>query len=62
VRFWTVAGALLGPVGLVWMRFVVGRKHVEPVGTGRRAVNLEQSPAVTEPWPEPIPTGTEVLV
>jgi hypothetical protein len=60
VRFWTVAGVVLGPVGLLWMGFVVGRVLVEPVGTGRRAVNLERSPAVTEPWPEPLPTGTEV--
>ncbi|MHC4816885.1 MAG: hypothetical protein ACYTF8_02320 [Planctomycetota bacterium] len=60
VRFWTVAGALLGPMGLVWMWLVVGRVRVEPVGTGRRAVNLERSPEVAEPWPEPLPTGTEV--
>ena len=60
MRFWTVAGVVLGPMGLVWMWFVVGRVRVEPVGAGRRAVNLEQSPAVAEPWPEPLPTGTEV--
>lgn len=62
VRFWTVAGIMLGPMGLVWMLLVVGRAPVEPVGTGRRAVNLDRSPTAVEPWPEPLPTGTEVLV
>ena len=60
VRFWMVAVFLLGPLGLVWMRFIVGGEAIEPVGGARRAVDLDASPATAEPWPEPLPTGTEV--
>jgi len=60
VRFWTAAVFLLGPLGLVWMRLVLGRESIERIGGARRAVDLEASPATSEPWPEPLPTGTEV--
>jgi len=60
VRLWMAATFLLGPLGLVWMRFVLGRETIEPIGGARRAVDLDASPATAEPWPEPLPTGTEV--
>jgi hypothetical protein len=61
VRFWTVAVLLLGPLGLLWMRLVLPRVPVEPVGQGRRAVNLESSPSASAPWPEPAREGIEVF-
>jgi hypothetical protein len=61
VQFWTTAVLLLGPVGLLWMRFVLPRVPVEAVGGARRAVNLDASPSTAAPWPEPKPLGIEVL-
>lgn len=61
VRFWTAAVLLLGPVGLLWMRFVLPRVPVEVVGGARRAVNLDASPSTSAPWPEPKPLGIEVF-
>ena len=58
--YWTAAVFLLGPFGLVWMRLVLGREAIERIGGARRAVDLEASPATADPWPEPLPTGTEV--
>jgi hypothetical protein len=53
--FWTVAVFLLGPIGALWMRFVLPAVPVETVGGARRAVNLDA------PWPEPKPQGIEVF-
>ena len=50
--FWTAVGVLLGPLGLLWMRLIVGKL---PVVDGR-AVNIE-----SDAWPEPALTGTEVF-
>jgi len=61
VSFWTAAAALLGPLGLLWMRLVLPRVPVEAVGAGRRAVNLERAPAAAEPWPAPAPLATDVF-
>ncbi len=61
VRLWTAAVFLLGPVGLLWMRFVLPRVPVEAVGGARRAVNLDASPSTSAPWPEPKPLGIEVF-
>ncbi|MFI5402369.1 MAG: hypothetical protein ACHQ1G_05480 [Planctomycetota bacterium] len=61
VRFWTAAVFLLGPVGLLWMRFVLPRVPVEAVSGARRAVNLDSSPSTNAPWPEPKPLGIEVF-
>jgi hypothetical protein len=61
VRFWTAAVFLLGPVGLLWMRFVLPRVPVEAVGQARRAVNLDSSPSTDAPWPDPKPLGIEVF-
>jgi hypothetical protein len=61
VLFWTAAVFLLGPLGLLWMRFVLPRVPVEAVGGARRAVNLDASPSTSTPWPEPKPQGIEVF-
>jgi hypothetical protein len=61
VRFWTAAVFLLGPLGLLWMRFVLPRVPVESVGGARRAVNLDASPSTGAPWPDPEPQGIEVF-
>ncbi len=61
VRFWTAAVFLLGPLGFLWMRLVLPRVPVESVGGARRAVNLDASPATSEPWPDPEPQGIEVF-
>ena len=60
-HFWTVVALVLGPLGLVWMRVVVGKTYIAEVGAGERAVNLEETPSNTTPWPEPHATGTEVM-
>ena len=61
VRFWTATIFLLGPVGLLWMRFVLPRVPAEAVGKARRAVDLDASPSTGEPWPEPARDGVEVF-
>jgi hypothetical protein len=61
VHVWTAAVFLLGPVGLLWMRLVLPRLPVEPVGGARRAVHLERSPSSSAPWPEPAREGIEVF-
>jgi len=54
-RAWVALALLLGPLGLLWMRIFVPWVHVEEVAGERRAVNLDA------PWPEPEPTGREIL-
>jgi len=56
IAFWTFAGILLGPLGLLWMHLVIGRVKVETVDGRSYAVNVEEAP-----WPEPAPRGTEVF-
>lgn len=60
-RLWGFACLLLGPIGLLWMRTTLGGHHVERVGAGRRAVNLDSCPETAAPWPAPEPKGTEVF-
>ncbi|MGQ0612596.1 MAG: hypothetical protein ACT4PV_02440 [Planctomycetaceae bacterium] len=60
-RLWTAAVLLLGPLGLLWMRFVLPRVPVAAVGGARRAVDLDASPSSAAPWPDPQPLGIEVI-
>jgi len=60
-RLWTTAVFLLGPIGFLWMRLVLPRVPVEPLGNARRAVDLDASPSADAPWPEPRPEGIEVF-
>jgi hypothetical protein len=62
VLLWTAAGALLGPVGLAWMRLVVPREAVRACGCGaHRAVSVETCGGCGTPWPAPARTGVEVM-
>lgn len=47
-------GALFGPLGLLWLRCVVVRAAVAPVGAGVRSLALATSPSSDEPWPAPV--------
>jgi len=65
VLFWTAVGALLGPMGIVWMWTVVPMSSVvERCSQCRRdrAVHLDACPGCGSAWPEPEPTGVEVFV
>jgi len=62
VLLWTIAGAVLGVAGLVWMRLVVPRSHVAVCACGRRrAVHVASCPSCAAAWPAPARTGIEVL-
>jgi hypothetical protein len=59
---WALAGLVLGPVGLVWMRLVEPRRAVRACGCGvRRAVSVEACPACAAPWPVAASRGDEVF-
>ena len=62
VALWTIAGATLGPAGLVWMRIVVAKSHVTACSCGRRrAVHVASCPSCSAAWPAPARTGIEVF-
>ncbi len=54
---WGIVGALLGPMGVLWMEMCVRRSALRSAPDGRKlAVH------VAADWPAPAPTGREVLL
>lgn len=58
---WTLAGAALGPLGLLLQRLLLVRAPAERVGEGMRSLALDTCPATRTPWPTPVRTGCEII-
>ncbi len=62
VFVWTVWGAMLGPIALLWQRAALPTTHVEACTCGeRRSVTVDVCDGCGAGWPTPGATGCEVF-